>query len=235
MKFAKKMLAGVSFVFVCTASQAWVPNPNNNAAAFFQDGTFMSVPTGYFQSNGNSETLREKPWNDPNAQSVDQLWQWGYVFENVPNGIQYTLTTDGYPAYDETYALYRRQCVAFAKAVAGVSEATSHWYPMGNSVIPSNRFVTWDQSWMYAGRMVAYFGANPNPNVSFDAHLGAPNHVGIFLRYEYDGAFPANIIGFWIVDQNYEYDGKIRRRYVSWLNNDPTVNNAGNYYLVDIR
>lgn len=74
------------------------------------------------------------------------------------------------------------------------------------------------------GKVVAYF---PNPTVSY-ANQPTGAHIGVFLKYEKIG----NGWGFWIADQGWYYDGKIRKHYVS-SDSPIAAYNANNYRFVD--
>lgn len=229
-------IKALPFALAATMSSAQVPAPNFDAAAFFLSGTIMSVPNSYWQGSGNSYTLRMYPNGNTNGTPVNQLPQWNYVFQRKPGGISFSPTWDQYPAFSGSYG---RQCVAFSKAITGGSY-TGNWYPK-ESVIPQNKTVSWDQSWKYAGRMIAYFGGpNPNPNVSYLNSAGSDyNHVGTFLKYQYNhNYFPAKITGIWILDANWGGTGnnpigKIRKHLIPVNGYGKT--RASNYYLVDVR
>ena len=240
-----KTLAFLGLAAITAPAVAVTPVPNSTAAAFFTDGTYMSIPSGYFQPESTySHVLYLKPTGNPSATPVDGLSQWwGHVIPDINNVTPWWEPSSTFPSFTEynvsSGASYYRQCVAFAKAVGNIQDPTSKWYPH-EQVIPSTsteRYVTWDQSWKFAGRIVAYFGNNPTTNTKYSSYNGTPNnHVGMFLKYEYDNTtFPANIIGFWIVDQNYAYDGKIRKHRILFNPSTGEPSNVRYYYTLDIR
>lgn len=220
-------------------ASAVVPNPNFTAAAFFSDkgyagNDYIAIPSKYFE-NG---TLVMKPSNEPNATPINQYRDWPLAFQLQPSSIYFDPTSDKFPSFSERNT-QRRQCVAFAKAVSGVSATTDHWFPASN-IIPSQRYVNNDVSLYNVGQMIAYFNASSDPNKNYASTHNLvkpknPNHVAIFLRYQYDrSTFPATITGIWVVDENWGNDGKIKKHMIP-ISTGPLVGNALNYYIVDVR
>jgi hypothetical protein len=168
-----------------------------------------------------------------------------------------------YPSFRES-TVNRGQCVAFAKIATQDFHHTSTWYA-GKNVMErvwdvyqsynGDWWPTWyqyyDPSYEHRGRMIAYFGWGATTGNESDGYSsqypqhGSPGHVGIFLKYAYDGA--GRPYGFWIADENYEGtpswnnpDGRIRKHLIIA---NPIPNSGGqtyghtyanNYFFVDI-
>lgn len=122
-------------------------------------------------------------------------------------------------------AAYQNQCAAFAKLL-GRTSATSNWY-RGNSVQTAsqgqsyNSLIARDR-----GELVVYFaGQNQYPQGKTSNGYG---HVGMLVDYVMDENGRAK--GFWIVDQNLQYDGKIRKHLLLFKNASGLSTSDGSDY-----
>lgn len=122
-------------------------------------------------------------------------------------------------------AAYQNQCAAFAKLL-GRTSATSNWY-RGNSVQTAsqgqsyNSLIARDR-----GKLVVYFaGQNQYPQGKTSNGYG---HVGMLVDYVMDENGRAK--GFWIVDQNLQYDGKIRKHLLLFKNASGLSTSDGSDY-----
>lgn len=195
-----------------------------DAKSLFLNGTYNAMPSQYWESaNSHTQYLKSQ---------ADHTYQWKRAFSNQYDDWN---SSTGCPSLTEPGAK-PRQCTALAKVASNTVGQnymhTSNWYPNKNEpIIPSSLQQTYDISYLHSGKMIAYFGENPNANTSYVAHIGSPNHVGYFLKYEYDGNY--RIRGFWMADENWDNKGSIGKHFV--FVGGSGRHNARNYYVVDVR
>lgn len=178
---------------------------------------FVKVPDGGFHEVYELKKCPKGASSCAGKEITKQsFWQpiargWGSVtpavFNKNTNANQYIAT---HPMFTELAMgpSYQNQCAAFAKLL-GRTSATSSWY-RGNSVQAAsqgqsyNSLIARDR-----GKLVVYFAGNSQYPVG-------PGHVGMLLDYVMDSSGRAK--GFWIVDQNLQYDGKIRKHLLLFKN-----------------
>lgn len=160
-----------------------------------------------------------------------------YVLTSVPNDFINRLSTYGktlfvaihFPTFQEN-AKHGPSSVALSKALSDCTISTSQWRK-GNAVIPEDTITFTDMSYQHTGKVVAFFKGR-----NFFFKRSESVHTGIFLKYHIQNN---RIMGFWIADNNWKKDKKIRKHLIAINdkaeNTKDGVNNAKNYFFVTIR
>jgi hypothetical protein len=248
-----------------TAQAQFYPSADTTTSGLFLGGSGYEIPANYFvkenlqkaEGGTDSYVLKSYPTN-ASGSHVTQLGVWNSSLLALINYPSYynEFLVGGFPSFSE-YNISRGQCVAFAKVATNTEGyGTNRWYAAEHVMTqvdpryPPGTPVYQDNSWMYRGRMVAYFGANGATGSQYPQTASSPGHVGVFLKFAYQNVVPPLVpIGFWIADENYEGnatstnpDGKIRKHLI--LFSPPNRPNgtaplghayANRYYFVKIQ
>lgn len=239
---------------------AYTPTADDYTMGLFTDWHWNSLPAHILKKEPLSkmEGGTENYVVNPDRPIYDRNY---FVFNESPAwyGSNFSFTPtwyrkmNNYPSFSDPRNKALGQCVDFAKVITrDFHGATTYWRSSDYVIPPLSRYAGWDDSWKHRGKMVAYFGNTSGVKKGTKYPAKAPyGHVGVFLKYAYSPSIRnglKQIIGFWIVDQNYEgtgydsnQDGRIRKHLILLkpiLNKNGRVANhayAGGYHFVDIK